>query len=98
MVNQKILLIDVDSKIPNLALMKLSTHHKNKGDKVDFKKLDFTYYPKNKNQVLLFAQEYDKVYISIIFETNKNSIRIIGCEDIFYGGSGYENTYGSKRI
>ncbi len=33
---KKVLLIDADGKIPNLALMKLSTYHKAKGDKVGF--------------------------------------------------------------
>jgi hypothetical protein len=32
----RISLIDVDSKIPNLALMKISAYHKNKGDTVGF--------------------------------------------------------------
>jgi len=32
----KILLVDVDSKIPNLALMKLSAYHKSIGDEVGF--------------------------------------------------------------
>jgi len=32
----RISLIDVDSKIPNLALMKISTYHKQKGDTVGF--------------------------------------------------------------
>jgi len=31
---KKILLIDVDSKIPNLALMKISTHYKEYGYKM----------------------------------------------------------------
>jgi len=88
----KVLLVDVDSKIPNLALMKLSTFHKNKGDEIDFKKLGYTYYPDNKNQTLLLAEEYDKVYISIIFQTNKNSVRVVGCEDVEFGGSGYDYT------
>jgi hypothetical protein len=33
---QKVLLIDVDSKIPNIALMKLSTYYKTKGYEVGF--------------------------------------------------------------
>ena len=32
----KVLLIDVDSTIPNLALMKISAYHKSKGDEVGF--------------------------------------------------------------
>ena len=32
----RISLIDVDSKIPNLALMKLSAYHKQKGNQVGF--------------------------------------------------------------
>lgn len=36
----KVLLIDVDSKIPNLALMKISAHHKQKGDQVGFNIID----------------------------------------------------------
>ena len=40
----KILLIDVDSKIPNLALGKLSTYFKTAfGAQVDFKKLGYQY-------------------------------------------------------
>ncbi len=33
---KKVLLIDVDSKIPNLALMQISAYHKSKGDEVRF--------------------------------------------------------------
>ena len=48
----KIGLIDIDSKIPNLALMKLSAWHKRQGDPVEF------YMP---------LWNYDKVYASKIF-------------------------------
>ena len=36
----KILLVDVDSKIPNIALMKLSSFFKNKGKQINIKKLN----------------------------------------------------------
>jgi len=36
----RIRLIDIDSKIPNLALMKLSAHHKARGDSVSFDEPD----------------------------------------------------------
>ena len=46
----RVLLIDADSTIPNLAIMKLSTYHKNRGDKVDFMKLGLPYYPGRKKR------------------------------------------------
>jgi len=52
----KIALIDIDSKIPNIALMKLSAYHKNKGDAVEFWKGVF------------FNDEYDKIYASKVFD------------------------------
>lgn len=50
----KILLIDVDSKIPNLALMKISNHHKDNGDEV----------------YLNHCNTPDMVYISCVFKNN----------------------------
>lgn len=49
--NKKILLLDIDSTIPNLALMKISAHHKKLGDDVSFNNTDCP----------------DVVYASIIF-------------------------------
>ena len=50
----KIGIYDVDSKIPNLALMKLAKHHLLKGDRVE------RFFP-------LAINEYDRVYASKIF-------------------------------
>jgi len=50
-----VLLIDVDSKMPNLALMKLSAWHKERGDRVYFNN---------------GCQDPDKVYISCVFSKN----------------------------
>jgi len=47
-------LIDIDSKIPNLALMKLSAWHKNQGHDVEL-------------TVPPFAPGYDRVYVSKVF-------------------------------
>jgi len=87
--SKKILLVDVDSKIPNMALMKLSTYYKSKGYQVDLKKLNYSYYPKERNVALIDGTDYDKVFISIIFRLNKNVVRVIGCNDITFGGVGY---------
>ena len=60
----KIGLIDIDSKIPNLALMKLSAWHKHKGDQVEF------YMP---------LWKYDKVYASKVFKFSDDPELPDGC-------------------
>ena len=70
----KIGLYDIDSRIPNLALMKLSTYHKKLGDFVEW------YSP-------LFHATYDKIYGSKVFNfSDKGYIR----EDMEIGGSGFD--------
>ena len=61
---KKILLIDIDSKIPNLALMKISAYHKKNGDKVSLLKHPC------KNGKEQIKHKFDKVYISSIFQEN----------------------------
>ncbi len=48
----KIGLIDIDGKIPNLALMKVSSYYKSQGEQVEFLKSSST---------------YDRIYASTIF-------------------------------
>ena len=86
---KKILLIDADSKIPNLALMKLSTHYKNKNYDVDLIKLNIPYFPNKRKQVydIFNSSLYEKVFCSIIF--NNNKYNVIG-KNIIYGGTGYD--------
>ena len=73
-----ILLVDHDSLIPNLALMKISSYHKSMGDKV----------------YLNICNNPDKVYISCIFDKNKNQVNGIkhffNC-DVVIGGIGVNN-------
>lgn len=51
----KIGVVDIDSKIPNLALMKLSAHHKQKGHGVELTSP-------------LFADQYDMIFASKVFD------------------------------
>lgn len=74
----KVCLIDVDSKIPNVALMKLSTYHKAKGDTVKL-----GYEP-------LFDHP-DLAYASKIFDFSKDLDYEPDCE-LIKGGSGYSLT------
>ena len=72
----KIGLFDIDSKYHNLALMKLSAWHKQKGDKVEF------YKP-------LWRSTYDKIYCSkILTKANKNNN--YRTNDMICGGSGID--------
>ncbi len=73
----RVALYDVDSKIPNLALMKLATHHKSRGDTVE------PYSPLEK-----FL--YDKIYASKIFNFSDGSMLDPDVMDI--GGTGYDMT------
>ena len=67
-------LYDIDSKIPNLALMKISAFHKAQGDQVEF------YLP-------LAHDLYDKVYASKIFDFSDGSYLR---EDMSIGGTGFD--------
>lgn len=83
----KVLLIDTDSKIPNLALMKLSTYYKNMDYDVELLKLNLPYYPNRKKEIkIIDTKEYEKVHCSIVFDVNKNFVQ---GDNIDFGGSGY---------
>jgi len=76
----KIGLIDLDSKIPNLALMKLSTFHKSQGDTVTLNSFN--------------PSEVDKVYCSVLFKRNKEKAALLSSlySDIAFGGTGWDLT------
>lgn len=72
----KVLLIDYDGKIPNLALMKLSTWHKAQGDEVYLNTYD----------------KPDKVYISTLFTWNRSQVEKLlrVYPDAEIGGTGWD--------
>lgn len=78
----RIQLIDIDSVIPNLALMKISAYHKQKGDIVGLNNIN----------------EPDKAYISVIFKKNRalavscahNLKQMYPEVEIDIGGPGYD--------
>jgi hypothetical protein len=94
---KRILLVDVDSTIPNLALMKISSFYKSKGDNVTLKKLKLK---RRKDGTLKEAVKIDlsdkpdKIYASIIFKKNKSLLDHLLTQhpeiDIDIGGSGYD--------
>lgn len=70
----RVALYDVDSKIPNLALMKLARFHRERGDEVAW------YDP-------LWASTFDKIYASKIFDYSDGSLLDPGQMEI--GGTGW---------
>jgi len=88
--HKDICLVDVDSSIPNLALMKISSYFKRKKFKVNLIKLNFSGYRQYKRKkVVIECMNYDKVFVSIIFTLNKNFVKIKNCKEVYYGGTGY---------
>ena len=79
-------LIDVDghSGFPNLALMKLSAWHKNRGDSVEW------YYPIEHDE----KHPLDRVYMSKVFTFTPDYEPIVYAKEIITGGTGYKN-YGA---
>jgi hypothetical protein len=70
----KVGLIDIDSKIPNLALMKISAFHKTKGDTVEL-------------TVPIIANTYDQIYASKVFTWSEMPILP---DNAIIGGTGYD--------
>lgn len=71
-------LIDVDSKIPNLALMKISTYYKSLGEQVEF---------------VQAGREYEKIFASAIFTRNKGEcerIQEFYGDKVEIGGTGWD--------
>jgi len=79
-VTDKILLINIDSRIPNLALMKISAYHKSINNNVSFYNTDSP----------------DIIYASIVFSKNRllaNGLKFFYPDsEIIIGGSGYNLT------
>ena len=68
-------LIDVDGKLPNIALMKLSRWHKQRGDNVEF---------------CNYIDHYDVVYKSKIFTFTPDDNYILNAGKVEKGGTGYD--------
>lgn len=80
---QNIRLTQIDGKLPNLALMKLSYWHKSKGDNV--------FYEKSVTKGM-FEPEYDVVYGSAIFTSSAKKIELFkqSFPNAVIGGTGYD--------
>lgn len=72
----KIGLLDIDGhNFPNLALMKISSYHKSRGDIVEWYN---------------GLETYDRVYKSKVFMFTSDDLRVIQAPEIIRGGTGYD--------
>ena len=84
-----VLLIDADSVIPNIPLMKISQWHKGNGDRVLLHRHNLPYYPNRKKAHYYVPVGFDKIYCSVVFEGNKEFIH---GDNIVFGGTGVNLT------
>lgn len=86
------LLVDVDSmsKIINNAIGKFIEYYESNGHRVVVLKLKYPAYPHRRRKTVIDASKYSAVRVSIIFTRNKNMVEVNGCEDVMFGGTGYD--------
>lgn len=78
----KVLLFQLDGKMPNIALMRIAAHHRAHGDDVELR------WGGNPRRELW--DNPDRVYGSAIFEKSRESVEILRCEfpQAIVGGTG----------
>jgi len=76
---KSVLLLNIDSKLPNIALNKIAMWHNQRGDNVIW-------------DMPMMLMDVDKVYASCIFTKNKHKVdNYIGLRpDVIAGGTGYD--------
>lgn len=84
----KILLVNVDSRW-NMAIRRMYNYFR-QDHEVEMMDLGFSGYP-HKRTKTIDATGYDRVYVSNIFEINKDRVTIEGCDWVQFGGIGSKN-------
>ncbi len=85
----RVLLLQMDGKLPNLALMRLAAHHRATGDVVELRQVR---HPKGVERGLW--DRWDKVYASLIFQKTRplaGRLRAV-FPDVVIGGTGWDYT------
>ena len=77
------MIINIDSKIPNLALKKIEKYHLDRGDEVIW-------------DIPLFQSIVNKTYVSCIFDWNRN--KCLEYPNAEVGGSGLDVERGSIEL
>jgi hypothetical protein len=83
----RVLLLHLDGKIPNIALMRVAAHHRERGDEVELR-----HAPTIRSVERGFWDGHDRVYASLIFEkTRPVARRLLEVRpDAIVGGTGWD--------
>ena len=86
----RVLLLQLDGKIPNLALMRLAGHHRGLGDTVVLRHVRNAEVARRD----LFPESWDRIYASAIFERTKPVCKAVHerYPDAIIGGSGWDES------
>ena len=84
----KILLVNVDSRW-NMAIRRMFNYFKEQNE-VKMIDLGFSGYP-HKRTKTIDAAGYDMVFVSNIFDINKDRVSVINCDNVQFGGIGSKN-------
>ena len=86
----KILLVNVDSKW-NMAIRKMYNYFRAE-NQVEMIDLGFSGYP-HKRTIAIDGNGFDKVFVSNIFDINKDRVEVINCNNVEFGGIGSRNPH-----
>lgn len=82
----KILLVNVDSRW-NMAIRRMRAYYTAQGHDVEMYDVGMSGYPHNRT-AKVDASNFDRVFVSNIFERNANRVKVTGCDSVEYGGIG----------
>jgi len=85
----RVLLLQLDGKLPNIALMRIAAHHRERGDHVEFRRA----FSQASVQIGLF-DDFERVYASLIFERTRHIAEALkqARPDAVLGGTGWSKT------
>lgn len=86
----KLLLVNVDSRW-NMSIRKMYNYFRHNHD-VEMVNLGFSGYP-HKRKKTIDGAGYDKVFVSNIFDINKDRVSVVNCDDVTFGGIGSNNPH-----
>jgi hypothetical protein len=88
MTKLKVLLVDVDSTIPNIALMRLSRYYKDHGYDIELRQLNISIYKHLKTPIVIDTANYCHVFVSTIFKGTMDGVSFSNMDNVDIGGTG----------